>query len=79
MLNKQAKKINKKKEDKVMMNIENLVSAVCKGEEISIHKTGVGKVRENCVYAKNLKEVPDFLLEDGAVKANDDGSISQIR
>ena len=58
MLNKQAKKINKKKEDKVMMNIENLVSAVCKGEEISIHKTGVGKVRENCVYAKNLKEVP---------------------
>lgn len=40
-----------------MMNIENLVSAVCKGEEISIHKTGVGKVRENCVYAKNLKEV----------------------
>ena len=62
-----------------MINIENLVSSVCKGEEISIHKTGVGKVRENCVYAKNLKEVPDFLLEDGAVKANDDGSISQIR
>lgn len=30
-----------------MMNIENLVSAVCKGEEISIHKTGVGEVREN--------------------------------
>lgn len=30
-----------------MINIENLVSSVCKGEEIYIHKTGVGEVREN--------------------------------
>ena len=53
-----------------MMNIEKLVSGIC------IHKAGVGKVRENCVYAKELSEVPDFLLKDGAVQANPDGSIT---
>lgn len=52
-----------------MMNIEKLVKG------IEIHKA-VGKVRENCVYAQNINEVPAFLLEDGAVKANDDGSIT---
>lgn len=52
-----------------MMNIEKLVKG------IEIHKT-VGKVRENCIYAQNINEVPAFLLEDGAVKANDDGSIT---
>lgn len=51
------------------MNIEKLVKG------IEIHKT-VGKVRENCIYAQNINEVPAFLLEDGAVKANDDGSIT---
>lgn len=52
-----------------MMNIEKLV------EGIEIHKA-VGKVRENCVYAKSLAEVPAFLIEDGAVEANADGSIT---
>ena len=52
-----------------MMNIENLVSGIC------IHKA-VGKVRENCVYATSIEEVPAFLLDDGAVKANADGSIT---
>ena len=51
------------------MNIENLVSGIC------IHKA-VGKVRENCVYATSIEEVPAFLLDDGAVKANADGSIT---
>ena len=44
--------------------------------EFCIHKAGVGKVRENCVYAKSIDEVPAFLLEDGAIKANPDGSIT---
>ena len=56
-----------------MMNIEKMVR---EGMEILIHKAGVGKVRENCVYAKSVEEVPAFLLEDGAVKANADGSIT---
>ncbi len=45
------------------------------GEVIFMHKN-VGKVRENCVYAKCIDEVPTFLLEDGAVKDNGDGSIT---
>lgn len=70
--------INKKqfKEDYIMMNIENLVSGIRNGNECLIHKDSVGQVRENCVYAKNLAEVPAFLLEDGAVEANADGSIT---
>ena len=52
------------------MNIKKLVSGIC------IHKAGVGKVRENCAYAQKLDEVPAFLLEDGAVKANADGTIT---
>lgn len=52
------------------MNMEKLVSGIC------IHKAGVGKVRENCVYATSIDEVPAFLLEDGAVKDNGDGSIT---
>ena len=52
------------------MNMEKLVSGIC------IHKDGVGKVRENCVYATSIDEVPAFLLEDGAVKDNGDGSIT---
>lgn len=59
-----------------MMDIANLVFGICKGNEVLIHKDGVGKVRENCIYAKYLSEVPTFLLEDGAVKVNDDGSIT---
>ena len=56
------------------MNIEKMVR---EGMKILIHKAGgVGKVRENCVYAKSVEEVPAFLLEDGAVKANADGSIT---
>lgn len=51
------------------MNIEKLVKG------IEIHKA-VGKVRENCVYAKFLAEVPAFLIADGAVEANADGSIT---
>lgn len=58
------------------MDIANLVSGIRKGNEVLIHKDGVGKVRENCVYAETLAEVPDFLLEDGAVEANADGSIT---
>lgn len=58
------------------MNIENLVKKIGEGNEVLIHKSGVGKVRENCVYAKSLDEVPDFLIDDGAVVANADGSIT---
>lgn len=45
------------------------------GKEIFIHKA-VGKVRENCVYAKSVDEVPEFLIEDGAIELNKDGSIT---
>lgn len=45
------------------------------GKEIFIHKA-VGKVRENCVYAKSVAEVPEFLIEDGAIEVNEDGSIT---
>lgn len=45
------------------------------GKEISIHKA-VGKVRENCDYATAIDEIPAFLLEDGAITTNDDGSIT---
>ena len=45
------------------------------GKEIFIHKA-VGKVRENCVYAKSVDEVPEFLIEDGAIEVNEDGSIT---
>lgn len=48
------------------MNIEN---GIC------IHKA-IGAVRENCVYATSIEEVPAFLLEDGAIKANADGTIT---
>lgn len=53
-----------------MMNIKDLIDGIC------IHKAGVGTVRENCIYARTLNEVPAFLLKDGAVKANTDGSIT---
>ena len=52
-----------------MMSIEKLVSG------INMHKA-VGKVRKNCVYAKTLSDVPAFLLEDGAIMVNSDGSIT---
>jgi len=52
-----------------MMSVNNLVSG------IQIHKA-VGTVRENCVYATTIEEVPAFLLEDGAVVDNSDGSIT---
>lgn len=52
------------------MTLEKLVSG------IYMHKAGIGKVRENCVYACSIEEVPAFLLKDGAIKANDDGSIT---
>ncbi len=57
------------------MNIEKLVSDIREGKSVLIHKS-VGKVRENCVYVTTLAEVPDFLLEDGAVEVNADGSIT---
>ena len=56
-----------------MMKIEEMVR---EGMQILIHKDGVGKVRENCLYAKSVDDVPEFLLEDGAVEANADGSIT---
>lgn len=59
-----------------MVDISNLVSGIIKGNEVLIHKDSVGKVRENCVYAETLADVPDFLLEDGAAQANADGSIT---
>ncbi len=43
--------------------------------DIVIHKA-VGKIRENCVYAKSLEDVPEMLLKDGAVTINNNGSIS---
>lgn len=58
------------------MNIKNLVSAIREGKEISIHKVGVGKVRENCVYAMTKADIPGFLLEDGAVVVNADNSVT---
>lgn len=52
-----------------MMLIEKLVCGTW------IHRT-IGEPFKDCIYAKDLSDVPDFLLEDGAVKANADGSIS---
>ena len=45
------------------------------GNEFFIHKE-VGKVRENCTYAKVAKDVPAFLVEDGAIDINSDGTIT---
>lgn len=59
-----------------MMSIEKLVSEIRGGKEIAIHKAGVGKVRENCVYVEEKNQIPAFLLEDGAVEANPDGSVT---
>ena len=50
-------------------------AAIYNNEVISIHKA-VGKVRENCVYATSIEEVPAFLIEDGAIVLNEDGSIT---
>lgn len=59
-----------------MTNIKaQATEAIRNGKEISIHKV-VGKVRENCVYATTIEEVPAFLLEDGAITVNSDGSIT---
>ena len=49
--------------------------AIRKGEVLLIHKA-VGKVRENCVYARSIDDVPAFLIEDGALVINTDGSIT---
>lgn len=58
------------------MNYAALVKeAIVNGREISIHKA-VGKVRENCIYAKSVDDVPEFLIEDGAIVVNGDGSIT---
>lgn len=56
-----------------MMSIKEKIQ---EGLEIQMHKVGVGSVRENCVYAESLNEVPAFLLEDGSVEVNPDGSIT---
>ena len=58
-----------------MNNTSMVKEAIINGQEISIHKA-VGKVRENCVYAKSIDEVPTFLIEDGAIVINEDGSIT---
>ena len=55
--------------------MNNIKEAIINGQEISIHKA-VGKVRENCVYAKSIDEIPTFLIEDGAIVINKDGSIT---
>ena len=47
------------------------------GKEFTIHRA-TGKVRENCVYAETLSDVPSFLIEDGAIVVNNDGSITMI-
>ena len=58
------------------MNYAALIKeAIANGREISIHKA-VGKVRENCIYAKSVDDVPEFLIEDGAIVVNGDGSIT---
>ena len=46
--------------------------ALLNGGEVLIHKAGVGKVRENCVYAEKMEDVPSFLVEDGAICVNGD-------
>ncbi len=59
-----------------MTNIKaKATEAIRNGKEIFIHKA-IGEVRENCVYATTIEEVPTFLLEDGAVTVNSDGSIT---
>ena len=50
-------------------------NSILKGEEVVIHKA-VGKVRENCVYAKVAEDIPSFLIEDGAITLNEDGTIT---
>lgn len=56
--------------------MKNIISSIKKGIEFLIHKSGVGKIRENCIYAKSIDDVPEFLLEDGAVVVNPDGSLT---
>ncbi len=63
---------------KIMTNNVNATKAtetIRSAQEFIIHKA-VGKVRENCVYAESLDQVPQFLIEDGAIVPNEDGSIT---
>lgn len=53
-----------------------LTEEIKNGEEITIHKSGVGQVRENCVYAKSIEQVPKHLIEDGAAKLNENETIT---
>jgi len=45
-------------------------------KEFYIHKDGVGKIRENCIYATSTNEVPNFLIEDSAITINSDNTIT---
>lgn len=53
---------------------KNIKSIIENGNVIIIHKE-TGKVRANCVYAKSLAEVPQFLIEDGAIEVIDNDTI----
>ena len=55
------------------MNSNKTIEKLRSGEEFSIHRS-VGTVRENCVYAESISDVPNFLISDGAISVNEDGT-----
>lgn len=52
-----------------------VLDIISTGKEFSMHKS-VGGVRKNCIYATDVSQVPTFLIDDGSIVINDDGSIT---
>lgn len=55
--------------------LETTRKAILNGSEFTIHKA-VGSIRKNCRFAVDATEIPDFLLHDGAVEINSDGTVT---
>ena len=50
------------------MREEKKLTAIREGAEFQMYKKGVGSLRKNCVYAQSMKDIPHFLIDDGALE-----------
>lgn len=60
-----------------MMNSKKIITSILKGDTFLLTpKKDYGTRCTNCIYAKSVCEIPHFLIEDGAIEVNKNGSIN---
>lgn len=55
------------------MNSKNIMDSVREGAEFNLYKKGVGSLRENCIFAESVNDIPEFLIKDGAIEVAENG------